>query len=197
MKNNHGVQINHDEFDELNVSVRKDKLDKLLSHYAVLGFKPVDRTDDPVFYDVVHLTLLRPHKVAHKDELQLLQVYIETAWNKIGKHEKGYRPKTLIFSLLSGLLGLGLIVAGLILAFSFSGLIYALIGWLLVAGGCLSIICCGAGTGKLYKVETEKSKATVLGAIEEIKGACARAAVLTADEEQKEVAISEAGAENE
>ena len=61
--------------------------------------------------------ILRKHKIENKDELQLLQVYMEERLNNVGKLEKNRNSKATAFGLGVGVFGFLLLIFGLMCCF--------------------------------------------------------------------------------
>lgn len=122
-------------YDYLDAAVKKNRIDELTAHYAVLGWDCVDSRDDKVYFDIKHIVMRRPHFIANKDELQLLQIYFETAWNKIGKAEANPCPKTLTAGLAFGVLALTAMVLGLLCGLCVLQFIPSVWGYVLFGAG--------------------------------------------------------------
>ena len=70
------------EYDELRLYVKKTKKDEIVNHYKVFGWNLVSINENKRYEDIVDLEFKRPHKIKEKDELQLLQVYMEENVNQ-------------------------------------------------------------------------------------------------------------------
>ena len=69
------------EYDYIDLAVKTEKADDLLSGYGAFLWQEIERKADKNYKDVVHITLKRPHKIKNKDRLQLLQVRYEKMAN--------------------------------------------------------------------------------------------------------------------
>lgn len=132
-------------YDYLSVSVKSDRLERILSCYSSLGWRVVKREDDRQYYNMQYFVLRRPHKIENKDRLQYLQVRMENTLNAISliiskKHAKStalcalLSVLTLVFC-VAGLwlmLGLGQTLGFITGIISFSAAGAALIGIMLV-----------------------------------------------------------------
>ena len=88
----------YNEYDHLRLTVKKDKVNEVVSAYNAFLFEEVERGEDKRYSDVFHLDLKRPHKIPNKDKLQYLQVQYEWAINKRAKaeNEKHYKSQSIL-----------------------------------------------------------------------------------------------------
>jgi len=107
--------------DRLILYVKLNKVDKIVEHYKLLGWELVEKAENNKYEDLIDLTFERDHKIENKDELQLLQVYMEDKLNDIGKTERRKHAKSTAMSLVLGPLTLAAILCGLILIFEMKG----------------------------------------------------------------------------
>ena len=114
--------FDYNNFDKLNLFVKKQKLQDVINTYSSLGWKLVEKKDNKKYVDIIDITFLRPHNLKNKDDLQLIQVYVEDNLNDIAKLEKYKHSQTptvglslgcLIFLLL--FVGINLIVTSQLL----------------------------------------------------------------------------------
>lgn len=167
------------EYDNLYVTIRRDKAEDCMRCYRSFGWEVFSCEEHRIYYNLLNLSLRRPHKISNKDELQLLQVYLETALNTIGKLERKPRPLTVtIWSLFSVIIA-GLIVAGLCFALISTVFTYVVIGWVCVGLGVLFIAPAVLITVRLYRLDGMFAAAGKLAADREIEMVCARAEQLT------------------
>lgn len=161
----------YNNYDYLDATVKKNRIGELAANYEALGWVCVDSRDDKVYGDIKHVVMRRPHFIAHKDELQLLQIYFETAWNKIGKAEENPCPKTLTAGLAFGVLALTAIVLGLLCGLSVLKFIPYVWGYVLCGAGVVSAVINAAVCLKFYKrelAETRKDTAEAERIIERV-----------------------------
>ena len=136
---NNSQQMN--DFDYLKIYVKKPKTERIINHYKTFGWTLKSQTENDRYEDILDLTFERPHKIKNKDELQLLQVYMEDKLNKLGMIEKNKAPKTTIFSLTFGVFGIALTIIGLLFCFNqLVGLNLALSIFIVVLGTIFTII---------------------------------------------------------
>lgn len=124
-------------FDTLTVSVRCEREEEIERAYAALGWTQTERTEDARYSDLAVLRLRRPHKIPHKDRLQLLQVYLEQAYNTLAIREKYKWSRSLSLGLSCGLLGITAIVAGVLCAVKAVAAAWLVCGVLTAAAGVL------------------------------------------------------------
>lgn len=133
------MKINNKEFDTLTLYVKKEKSEKIIENYKVFKWELVEEKENTQYEDIVDLTFIRQHKIENKDELQLLQVYMEERLNEQGKIEKHKHSKSCVLGLCLGLLCGALIALGLLFCFQVlpkfglvGGIVLASFGFLLV-----------------------------------------------------------------
>lgn len=134
---------NYKDYDTLKLYARKDRSESIIEHYKLFGWELVDKVDNARYEDTIDLTFTRPHKIENKDELQLLQVYMEERLNELAKLEKNKYSKSLIFGLCNGVIGVAFLVLS---AIAFLGLILPvrnIVGFISLAIGLmlLTIMC--------------------------------------------------------
>ena len=168
------MEKDYKNYDYIRATVKSSKLDELSAHYKALRWEIYEIDEDRVYDDVVHLSLYRPHKIEHKDELHILQIYLESAWNDIGRAENNPRPKTLLTGLVAGILAIVLIVVGACLILEAE----TIVGAILTACGGVCIAVAVPLCVKLYRIEGVKAEKTIKSAAEEIAAVNKKAAGL-------------------
>lgn len=168
-----------EDFDRLFVTVRSDKCKELVGYYRAFGWESVACEKYGVHDNLLNMEFRRPHRIAEKDALQLLQVYLEAALNTIGGLERIFHPYTVVFGLTVSLLACGLIAAGLCLVFLLTAALYVAFGWALAGAGVAVGLVAGFGTAKIWHIEDRISTARLQTAQEEIRYSCAEAARIT------------------
>lgn len=101
-------------YDKLTLYVKKEKVKEVIRLYKGFNWQVETNVDNAKYEDLVDLTFAREHKIENKDELQLLQVYMEEKLNEVGKLQKNKHQKSLVFGLCFGVIGLVLAVFGLL-----------------------------------------------------------------------------------
>lgn len=102
-------------FDKITLFVKSHKVEQIIEYYKILGWTLVEQTSNKNYGDLTDLVFCRPHKIENKDELQLLQVYLEDRLNAQGKIEKEKHSKTLGFGLCFGTLGFLFLLFGILI----------------------------------------------------------------------------------
>ena len=126
------------DYDVLTLYVNKTKTEEVIEHYKIFCWDLVKETENERFEDVVDLTFQRRHNIENKDELQLLQVYMEDNLNSVAKLERNKHLKSIIFELTFGPIGLALITLGLLFCFHILPVL-GLIGGIVLA--VLGLVC--------------------------------------------------------
>ena len=103
---------NYNEYDKLKLYVKKKKSNEIIKNYDAFQWKLIERAENVIYEDIEDLTFVRKHKIENKDELQLLQVYMEERLNEAGKLERNKYSKTTSFGLCFGIIGALLILLG-------------------------------------------------------------------------------------
>ncbi len=106
--------------DSLKLFVKKEKAQDIIDKYQLLKWQLVTQKENNRYEDIVDLEFTRPHKVANKDKLQLLQVYMEEELNSFAKLESKKHSKSTIAGLIVGLFGLALMTLGVLINFGYS-----------------------------------------------------------------------------
>lgn len=68
-------------YDYLNISVKRENAQELVSSYEVLGWKELSFSEDKVYGDILHYSFFRERQIKNKDRLQYLQVGLERGLN--------------------------------------------------------------------------------------------------------------------
>lgn len=175
----------YNNYDVLNLYVKRNKLENIINKYTIFGWELEKQEDNKEYEDIVELTFVRFHKIKNKDELQLLQVYMEERLNKVGQLERNKNAKTTSLAFIFGVIGLVMIVFGILdLIFNFfsvsiaGDIIFLSIGAILELTGILVI-------PKIYKKEKFDfdSKISVLEL--EIENICERVKVLVGGKDER------------
>lgn len=143
-------------FDSLKLYAKKDKADEIIYNYKVFGWQLENNEENSRYEDIVDLTFYRPHKIANKDELQLLQVYMEDKLNSIAKLARNKFSLTISTALCLGVFSIVILTLGVLACFNvlpflnlIGGILISTFGFIL---GVLAIIL----SPKIFKKEKEK-----------------------------------------
>lgn len=173
----------YERYDYLYAAIKKRSSVRLKDCYGAFGWEVLSRAEDDRYDDVLNVAFRRPHAIEHKDELQLIQVYMESALNDLGKTERYAHKKTFFAVLGACLFTMGLIAAGICLLLFFNGtpsLICSVVAFSLAVSAAVTL---GILSHKLYKREDEVAKEKAKRAIDEIGDICKRAAALTENDD--------------
>ena len=146
---------NYKYYDNLTLYVKKNKLKEIIQHYEIFGWELVEQKENGRYEDIVDLTFTRPHKIKHKDELQLQQVYMEEKLNELGKCERYKHSKTTSFGLCFGLITIAIIVLGVLISLSVKSIEGLICGIVIVVMGFLLIGFEFVMLRKIYQYENE------------------------------------------
>jgi len=149
--------VNIMEEDVLRIRVNRRATGYVRECYADFGWETVKEKTSR-FTKSLCVWYRRPHFIPHKDELQLLQVRLESALNNTGKILVGRRTRAFLYGLLFALAAV-LFFVGAGLLFSFYR------GGLAIVFGCISVFfglaACVAGkiiSQKAYRADVRESK---------------------------------------
>lgn len=165
----------YNNYDYLFATVKKQNFNELKAHYKALGWEDIEEREDESYYDVVHISLRRPHKIKHKDDLQLMQVHLESAWNTIGKYSRWHCPKAAAFGTVFGVISLALIMIGLLSALGILKFLIPVYGYMITVLGGIVAIATVVISAVICSKERKSARLKRLTAEEEIAAVCERA----------------------
>lgn len=99
------IEKNYKEFDFQTILVKKEKVDDVKNKYNDFGWEVNEIKQHHQFENILEIEFVRNHFIKNKDELQLLQVYLDHDINLLGKLEKNKHSKTTIWGIVLGLIG--------------------------------------------------------------------------------------------
>ena len=150
-------EIDYHNFDKLEMTAKTIKAKEVARDYALFGWEEIERRDDKRILDLTHFTFIRPHKIANKDKLQLLQIYYENYMNEIYVCEKN-RGKTSFAYIVSTLfLGAILLAIGVFILLG-TTFIAKVLGALFLGASLVLLVCGLLRIKKLKNMEKEKFK---------------------------------------
>ena len=141
------------ENDSLTIYVKKSKSNEIKENYSLFGWQVVSEAENRSYEDILDITFSRPHKIKNKDELQLLQVYLEDKLNSLAKLERNKTPKTTAFGLFFGVLGIIFSIFGALFAFNLLSGLSTFCSITISCVGIVFLILTLLITPKLYKKE--------------------------------------------
>lgn len=186
------------EYDHMSLDVKRGKAEKFRRSCEDFGWQQVERRADRRYADIVHLRFRRPHAIANKDALQLLQVRLEIAWNTIGRCESALSARTAAFAVVGGIAAACLLAAGVTLLCLFWPAL-----WAKAAGGALgcagALGCIGALLlcRRIFGKNRRACRENIEAARAQIGRLCAQARALRSAAEGEEVAAEPSAAEDE
>lgn len=108
-------EFDYNEYDSISLALKENESERMLSYYKAFGWSEYEKKEDKRYFDIVHIKLMRRHKIPNKDKLQLLQVKMESLVNSFASVRKNKHSKSVISALSLGILALGILVLGIIL----------------------------------------------------------------------------------
>lgn len=144
-----------DEFDYIYVTVKSGMVEKVTEGYEALGWECVKTEVHSRYFDEQNIIFRRPHVIDHKDERQLMQVYLENALNGLGKLVSKPYPKTTAFLVVIGLILLAAVIFGVTVTLVWNGIWFAC-GIVVAVLGLLAYVPYGVAAKKLCDYERRK-----------------------------------------
>lgn len=171
------------ENDTILIKSKRQAAEHIIERYGDFGWTLTERKDDKVYENIVHLTFSRPHFLENKDELQLLQVKLEIAYNTMGRLSSKIPVRATLAGIFSGLLALGLAVGGVLLILFLEGLLSTVLGAILCAVAVAVVIFCVILARTFHKRDKEKYSRLIEGQVQKIDELCKRARSLRGEDE--------------
>ncbi len=162
-------------YDYITVTGKIQAADHIIERYGDFGWQLTERKDDKLYCDVTHMSFTRPHKMEHKDELQLLQVRLEIAYNTAGKYAHKISQRATLLGNAVGLLAAGFTVSGVVLLLLVGGLVSLICGPVLMVTGVVCGVVGALISYKLYKKDKKKYAALIKAENEKIDALCSKA----------------------
>ncbi len=184
------METDYKNYDRLFVTVKLNKLEEPEKCYDALGWECVEKKT--VRGGRVQINYRRPHRVENKDELQLLQVYLEAALNEEGKMDSRSMPHTAAVGIITGFLTVALVVLGLCLMFLTDNPVYFVAGIVFLSCAAAMFLLAVTATLKVFFKEREKRKARLLKARAEIAAALRKVEAINGSREAIKEAAEEA-----
>lgn len=141
------------ELDILTLLVKKEQFNTILENYQLLGWQLAEQSENKRYEDLLDVKLTRPHKIENKDDLQLLQIYLEDNLNTQAKLKKFRHAGSTVFSSVIGVLGLAMLTLGILFALSVLPVLGLVGGIVLICVGVLVLVVQLVGTIKIAKRE--------------------------------------------
>ena len=173
------MKNNYRDNDSLTLYVKKNKSEEIISYYNFFGWELVVQDDNSRYEDLIDLTFTRPHKMKNKDELQLQQIYMEEALNKMGKLERHKHSRITAFGLCLGVLSLISIFLGVYCGLKLKSLWGIIGGMLFAVIGVVAVVIEAFIFPKMYKRIDELYEIKHKDLELELRTICERATCLT------------------
>ena len=182
-----GKYIDYKTFDTLDITVRTDKEWDVRQRYKKFGWVQYDSSQDALYDNLVHISYYRPHKIAHKDELQLLQVNMEMAINSLSKAERYKNLKSMVCGSVIAIFTILFVLFGTLVPLCMYSVAHLAFG---IACGVLAVITLAVGIPKNIRRrirEEDKYNKLMLKFNSEIAAACAKAEELLGGCDEEEI----------
>ncbi len=147
--------------DVIRIKVRKDAAEYLTECYGDFGWRLKREEPARIGKKTAHLTFSRPHYIADKDDLQLLQVRLEAALNNTGIIAAAKFHKAIFTAISLALLSALFAAAGCLLLTVYENLYFTALGIICLVCAAASVISCIIVTKRVYMRDKSDSKALV------------------------------------
>lgn len=168
--------------DYINLKAKKQAAEHLISCYADFGWSLTEQKDDKFYGDTVHMTFTRPHIIENKDELQLLQVRLEIAYNNTGKLAQKIKLRAALIVTLAVLIVAAFIVVGVFLILN-GGLLPIIFGSIVCALGAAVATVGGLSANRVHKKDKHKYALLIEKEVKKIEDLCKKAKALRGEHE--------------
>lgn len=166
-------------WDKLTVSIKTERLGRIAPRYRDFAWEETGRAEHERFDNVTNVSFRRPHKIAHKDRLQFLQVGMEITMNAYSRAEQKKYAATAAFALTAEIAACALTAGGIVLAVLLRAAWAAALGCAAAAAGAAGAALCVPRILRL-KAKDERRFAALAKETEKTIGEiCAEARALT------------------
>ena len=173
------MKNNYKEYDRITLLVKHNLSKEIIEYYKILGWELEKEDENKRYQDIVDLTLIRPHKIENKDELQLLQVYMEERINKLSRLERHKHSFSTSYGLFFGIIGLILATFGVLFILNILPT-FKLVGGIVFCGiGGLMMLSCAIFIPRIFKKEKIKFEKNHTMLTNELKEIFVKASKLT------------------
>ena len=163
--------------DFITVTGKRPAAEHIIKCYGDFGWKLTECKDDKLYGDIVHISFTRPHAIKNKDELQLLQVRLEIAYNNTGKFARKVNKRTVYLFALVALLTAAFVAGGVFTILN-GGLLPIIFGSVACAWGAFFATAGGICAGRVYKEDKIKYAGLIEKEVEKIEDICNKARAL-------------------
>lgn len=168
--------------DFITVTGKKQASEHIIKRYGDFGWKLTETKEDKLYGDILHMSFTRPHAIKNKDELQLLQVRLEIAYNNTGKLARKSSHRTLLLATLTVLIVTAFIVGGVFMILN-GGLLPIIFGSVACALGAVMALAGGISASRILKKDKAKYARLIDREAEKIDELCNRAKALRGEYE--------------
>ncbi len=151
----------HDNFDYLSVSLKREYSKMIMKCYHALGWKDEHTEADKDYADMKYVLFSRPHNMPNKDRLQYIQVRMESILNRASERSIKRHSKSTALAVLLGIFGLLFVAAGLCLALILPQLLVKICGYICVGLGGILLLGLIYPLTKVRKDENKRLKTTL------------------------------------
>ena len=176
---------NYKEFDKLHVYVKKGLSSNIIEYYKLLGWQFENEKENERYEDIVDLSFYRSHNIENKDELQLMQVYMEERLNALGKIQSRKHSISTALALCFGVIGLGFLTLGILSILNILTFLGLAVGITLTALGMILLISGSIFIPKIIKKEREKFNVNHERLNSELDELCKKAKALTGVKDER------------
>lgn len=127
-------------FDYQTVLVKTSRFDEVVERYKCFGWEVITSKNNLRYSNILDVEFKRPHKIANKDELQFLQVNMESELNKKGRLEKYKHSKATALGLILGMIAIMCIIGAIICLINLSQIFGIILGCSLIVVGVAVLI---------------------------------------------------------
>lgn len=164
--------------DVIRIKVRKDAAEYLTECYGDFGWSLKSEEPARIGKKTAHLTFSRPHYIADKDDLQLLQVRLEAALNNTGIIAAAKFHRAIFAAISLTLLAALFTAAGCLLLTIYEGLLFTALGIICSVCAVCAAISAVVVTKRVYRRDLDDSKALVAQQSEKIEEIRSRARII-------------------
>ncbi len=160
--------------DFLSVTGKRQASEHVIKRYGDFGWKLIEKKDDRFYGDTVHMSFRRPHFIKNKDELQLLQVRLEIAYNNTGKLARKINTRAALSVIATTLVAAAFIVGGVFMILN-GVLLPIIFGSMACAFGLAAAAFGGICAKRIRKKDKAKYGRLIDAEVEKIEELCRRA----------------------
>ena len=170
------------ENDLITVTGKRQASAHIIKRYGDFGWKLTECKDDKLYADIVHISFTRPHSIQNKDELQLLQVRLEIAYNNTGRLARKVNNRAALLFSLAFLLTAAYVVGGVFMILN-GGLLPIIFGSIACALGAVFATVGGIFADRVHRKDKVKYSRLIENEVQKIEDLCSKARALRGEYE--------------